>query len=159
MNKRKRDKGQGLICALYDEYWKRADRLSPDPAPDQKPKRDERMGSIADLAKEGAILTDEIVSIHIRLASEIFGEKAQNPERQHIELWLKSKVTVSMSMPKGIIWDEKHFEIEDAFAARRSLQNKLSKFAAFMRKYGKTPEVGMKIETVADEKGFTRLAL
>ena len=111
------------------------------------------------MAKEGAILTDEIVSIGTRLAGEIFGEKARNPERQHVELGLKSGITVSMSMPKGIIWDGEHFDIEDVFAARRSLQNKLSKFAAFMRKYGKTPRVGMQVGTVADEKGFTRLAL
>lgn len=145
----------------------------PETAPEETPATTEKQQETAPLAKAPSTAEPEvtellegkageratIVSAETHKASEIFKDKAKDPERDMLKLIADNDSTLTMSFPKGMAYENNKWRIINKIKAVRSTRNKLSKFGAFLRKYGKYPEIGVEVETDLDEDGFARIVV
>jgi hypothetical protein len=108
--------------------------------------------------KEAAEVEDEITGIELVKAKEVFGEAARNPDRNLITITVESGVTVRIPAPKGLVFQNGEWYVDNEIAYLRSIQNPASKFAAYIRKYG-FPNVGKKVGLRLNKRGFWEVAL
>ncbi len=105
-----------------------------------------------DLPKEGDTYPAKIVGdIEIKKASDIFGEKAREPDKDMVEFGFEGPGGVegkaSIAAP-GITPD-----------GRVIVRNPKSFLYMFVKKYGTGPKPGLPVEVFIDENGFYRVKL
>lgn len=101
----------------------------------------------------------KIASIEVKKASEIFKEKAKNPDRPTVRIETENGATLNMSRPKGMDYKNGKWSITNKLQAHRSTMHKDSKFRAFLRKYNQWPHVGLEVDTCLDPEGFSRIVV
>ena len=114
---------------------------------------------IKELLEGGGEERSKIVGVDIKRAQEVYGEKAKDPERSVAVITAENGANLTMGVPKGMSYNDGAWSIESKLKAMRSIQNKLSNFGAFLRKYGHYPNVGVGVETGIDDSGFARIVI
>jgi len=110
--------------------------------------------------RETTAFTDTIDGIIVKQAREIFGDSARNPERQHLVIRCKETgAEVRLPLPTGLKYDDGDYIVENRASYFRSIANPNSKFAAFLKRYGSAPRVGLDIDLYLNENGWWEIAL
>ena len=78
---------------------------------------------------------DKITAIEILKASEVFGDKAKEPEREVCRLTTARGARETHSLPKGLEVVKGEFLVTDKIAASRSLSSNNSWFGRYVRNY------------------------
>jgi len=111
----------------------------------------ELSGVTVDVPNEGDTYPAKVMALKVLPASEIFGEKAKDPERPTIQMAFEGPGGVNgkanLSAP-GITSDGKVIA-----------RNPKSNLYKFVKKYRKGPHVGQSVEVSIDKDGFYRLVI
>jgi hypothetical protein len=105
-----------------------------------------------------SIVTDpnasRITKIEIRTGKEVFGPKANNPDRPIAIVWTENGARLVLTIPMGTRYQGGRWEVFDTEAFKRSIENERSKFGAFFKRYRKFPQVGMIVKTTVNGRGY-----
>lgn len=114
---------------------------------------------VKELLEGSAAERSRLAKIEVKKAAEIFGDKAKQPDRDILEIQAENDANLTCSYPKGLEYTGEQWIIKNRVQATRSIRNKLSKFGAFLRKYGQYPTIGIEVETDLDDDGFARIVV
>jgi hypothetical protein len=97
---------------------------------------------------------DKITTLEMMKASDVFGDKAKEPDREVCRITTEKGARETHSLPKGIEVVKGEFLVTDKIAASRSLSSNNSWFGRFVRKYGKAPAIGQTVTVGVQGNGF-----
>jgi len=107
---------------------------------------------------EGEIVErSKIVSVEIKTAKEVYGDKAKEPERPVAKIKAENGADLTVGVPRGMTYDGGCWKVENKLRVQRSVTHKMSGFGNFIRKYRHWPNVGVEVETGIDDSGFARI--
>lgn len=101
-----------------------------------------------------------IEAMVVKTAREVFGESAKNPDKNVLVMMDEHGVSVNLSLAKGLSYslDDDEFMVDDVMAYERAINNSLSKWAAFVSKYG-IPRIGLEIKLVLNDNLYYEIML
>ncbi len=99
----------------------------------------------------------KIVNIEVKKAKEIFGDKAQDPEKDMVVVTCENGARTTLSLPAGLSWNGSEFSIADEGDFKGALRFPQLKFRRFVEQYGFLPKIGLEVNTYSDNQGFLRV--
>lgn len=112
----------------------------------------------AEIERVRSVVTDpnasKITRIELKTGKEVFGAKASSPDRPIAVVWTENGARLVLTIPMGARYQGERWQVFDPEAFKRSIENERSKFGAFLRRYGKFPQVGMVVKTAVNGRGY-----
>ena len=114
---------------------------------------------IKQILEESKALEEEslVSSVEVKKASEIFGDKAQDPEKSMVIVTCENGARTNLSLPNGLSWNGENWEILNEEELKASMRFPQLKMRKFVEQYGSLPKKGLKVNTYSDNQGFLRI--